>query len=78
MADVLGKMGGLHGIQQGDPEKAAARILDVVAGTGLGKNLGHVLRLPLGDDCVKRFEAKIEALRADLERTREIAATTAF
>ncbi|RAL13762.1 putative short chain oxidoreductase/dehydrogenase [Aspergillus homomorphus CBS 101889] len=57
----------------GDPGKAAQRVVEVVDGTGLGAGLEGLLRLPLGEDCYRRFEAKVEGLRDTLVQTREIA-----
>ena len=37
-----------------------------------------MLRLPLGEDCVERFEEKIKALGDDLEKGREIAKSARF
>jgi NAD(P)-dependent dehydrogenase (short-subunit alcohol dehydrogenase family) len=60
----------------GDASKCASRIVEVVSGKGLAGTLkGKVLRLPLGSDCVGRLEAKIASLTADLEATREVAAS---
>jgi hypothetical protein len=71
-------MESLDGKQKGDPVKGAARIFEVVTGTGLGKGLGDVLRLPLGDDCVGRMETKVKGLQDVLGKTREIAGSTGF
>ena len=63
--------------QPGDPKKAADRIVEAVVGTGMaGKLKGQVLRLPLGPDCLDRFEAKIKSLNADLDAVREVAMST--
>lgn len=39
---------------------------------------GKVLRMPLGEDCVKRYEGKIKTMREDLEKVREVAGSTGF
>lgn len=62
------------GKQKGDPAKAAARIVEVVD----GPLRGQILRLPLGPDCLARYEAKVATLSADLEKVREIAASTSI
>lgn len=65
------------GKQKGDPSKAAERIVEVVDGRGMAGHLkGQVLRLPLGPDCFGRYEAKVKALAADMEKVREVAAST--
>ena len=69
----------LAGHQSGDPTKAAERIVEAVTGQGLAGHLkGQVLRMLLGEDCVERFETKIESMGQDLEKGREIAGTTNF
>ena len=67
-----------NGIQQGDPLKAAQRILEIVSGTGMAAGKESVLRFPLGPDCYKRFQAKIESMRNDLEQTESIAHSTSY
>ena len=67
-----------NGSQQGDPVKAAARILDVVSGTGMGAGKENLLRLPLGPDCYDLFEAKCDSLRDNLLQTKEIAYSTNY
>ena len=62
--ETLKYMDNLNGTQKGDSEKAAARIFEVVTGTGMGREFGgQHLRLPLGKDCLDRFETKMGALR---------------
>lgn len=67
-----------NGSQQGDPVKAAARILDVVSGTGMGVGKENLLRLPLGPDCYDRFEAKCDSLRENLVQMKDIAYSTNY
>jgi hypothetical protein len=64
------------GTQPGDPVKAVSRILDVIQGTGLGENKTHLLRLPLGSDRFPRIQAKLDAVRQNLEDMKEIALST--
>ena len=57
----------LAGKQPGDPVQAAKRIVELVDGTGLAKDLtgkgyGKALRVPLGSDSFKALTAKIEVL----------------
>lgn len=70
----------LNGTQKGDPAKAASMIFEVVTGTGMaaGFELGQkgVLRLPLGKDCLDRFETKFAMLRENLNAVRECALST--
>ena len=70
----------LNGTQKGDPEKAAARIFEVVTGTGMGQGLElgreGLLRLPLGRDCLERFERKFGVLRENLDFVRDAALST--
>ncbi|RAK73585.1 SDR family oxidoreductase [Aspergillus fijiensis CBS 313.89] len=61
-----------------DPVKAAQRIVEVVDGTGLGAGKDGLLRVPLGEDCYRRFQAKIEGLQQNLEQMREIAHSIGF
>jgi hypothetical protein len=65
-----------NGNQQGDPVKAAARILEVVSGTGMGIGKENLLRLPLGPDCYDRFQAKCDSLQENLLQMKEIAYST--
>ncbi|GKZ35629.1 hypothetical protein AbraIFM66950_006329 [Aspergillus brasiliensis] len=70
-----------HGKQEGDPDKAAQRILEVVTGTGMAEgreDLKGFLRVPLGPDCWKRFSGKIEGVKANLEIMKDIAHSTNF
>ncbi|GKZ54680.1 hypothetical protein AnigIFM49718_010499 [Aspergillus niger] len=68
------------GNQEGDPEKAARRILEVVMGTGMAADITDkgFLRVVLGPDCWKRFSGKIDGVRENLEAMREIAHSTSF
>ncbi|KAH7140153.1 hypothetical protein B0J13DRAFT_477158 [Dactylonectria estremocensis] len=57
----------LAGKQPGNPTLAAKRIVEVVDGTGLAKDLvkkgyGPALRIPLGSDSFRGVTAKLEAL----------------
>lgn len=70
---TLKKFQAAEGKQPGDPEKAANRIIDVVAGTGeAGYLKGRILRLVLGKDAHTRIVAKTEKLHNDLEVSRKI------
>jgi len=77
--DILNKFDGAIGKQPGDPARAAARIFEVVTGTGMAGNLkGKILRLPLGGDCVERIEAKNKKIAEDLQAARDASLSTAF
>ena len=67
-----------QGRQRGDPVKAADRIVELASGQGMAGHLkGRVLRLPLGPDCIGRFETKIKTISQDLEKVREVGMSTA-
>ena len=75
----MDKFSAMAGQQPGDPVRAAARIFEVVSGQGMAGHLkGNVLRMPLGDDCVKRYEVKIKTMSEDLEKARGIAGSSNF
>ncbi|GME59157.1 hypothetical protein GTA08_BOTSDO03910 [Neofusicoccum parvum] len=67
----------------GDTDKGARVIYEVVVGNASGEKNGEagelkgkLLRLLLGKDAVKRMEAKIGSLQADLEKMRGVASGT--
>lgn len=67
----------IDGKQRGDASKAAARIVEAVAGTGMAASLDRkILRLPLGPDCLERYESKVKSMSDDLEAAREMAMST--
>jgi len=64
----------MNGKQRGNTEKGVKAMLDVVMKSGQVEGLKQeYLRLPLGKDCVERYEKKVERLREDLEGCRVIA-----
>lgn len=76
---VFDKFETMAGQQKGDPTKAAARIYEAVSGQGMAGGLkGKVLRMPLGEDCMERFEVKIKNMSEDLKAVREAALSTNF
>ncbi|KAE8165669.1 hypothetical protein BDV40DRAFT_258000 [Aspergillus tamarii] len=76
---MLSKFESAQGKQQGDPEKAVARIFEVVTGEGAaGRLKGKILRLPLGPDCAQRMQAKLDKASADLDAAREFALNTNY
>ena len=66
------------GNHPGDAIKCAQRILEVVDGTGMGAGKESLLRLPLGPDCFKRFQTKVDTLQETLLQTKEIAYSTSY
>lgn len=63
--------------QVGDMNKAAARMFEVVSGTGLAKDFvdggrRDFVRVPLGPDSGTRFGAKLQLLSENVEATRAI------
>jgi NAD(P)-dependent dehydrogenase (short-subunit alcohol dehydrogenase family) len=67
-----------HGRQDGNPDKAAQVIIDVVTGEARGKGLEGAFRLLLGRDAVVRANVKIESLRKDTEVTKDVAKWCSF
>ncbi|KAJ5247826.1 hypothetical protein N7468_002809 [Penicillium chermesinum] len=76
--DVMKFFKQVNGSQHGDPVKAAQRILEIVSGTGMAAGKDKVLRFPLGPDCYKRFQTKIESMQSDWKETQEIAHSTNY
>ena len=73
------KFEAVEGKQPGDPTKAAGRIVEAVSGTGMaGSVKGKALRMPLGPDCVGRYEQKVKRMGDDLETVRQAAMSTDF
>lgn len=67
------KLASVDGKQEGDPEKAAIAIIDLVR-----SEVKSSLRLPLGKTALATINMKIDSLKADLEVTRAIAEQTVF
>lgn len=59
-----------HGAQLSDPVKAAEVIVEMV------ESDAHPLRLPLGSDCLERFDKKIAMLEATARDSRKLAIST--
>lgn len=78
LENVLQAFRSNQGTQPGDATKCAQRIVEVVEGTGMGAGKGHLLRLPLGQDCHERFQTKIETLQETLLQTKEMAYSTSY
>lgn len=64
----------------GSLEKACLRIFETVTGTGMaeGVAIGEAFRLPLGKDCVKRFDEKLENMTKNLEATKAMGLSTEY
>lgn len=76
---MLDKFDTMAGQQEGDPTKAAASIHETVSGQGLAGDLeGKVPRMPLGKDCVERYEVKIKTIKEDWEAPKKVAMSTNF
>lgn len=65
-----------NGRQPGHPGKGAARIFDVVTGTGMGKGRTDLMRIPLGKDSWGLCMQQTAGLRANFEACEEIAMST--
>ena len=63
---------GVHGKQEGDPQKAAKIIIKFI------NSDSEALRLPLGSIPLKTIGAKIESLKADLNANEELALASIF
>lgn len=67
----------MEGKQKGDPVKGAERIVEAIVGKGVaGKVREQTLRMPLGPDCVARYEAKMASMKKDLDTVRDVAMST--
>jgi short-subunit dehydrogenase len=62
----------INGKQEGDPEKAAAAIIDLV------NSENPSLRLPLGKMAIASITSKLVSVRSDLERNKSIAENAVF
>lgn len=57
----------------GDANKAVSIIFGVVMGDGVAKGLDKgLLRLPLGEDCVQRYETKVKGMEKNLEALKKL------
>jgi NAD(P)-dependent dehydrogenase (short-subunit alcohol dehydrogenase family) len=66
------RLKGVDGLQEGDPRKAAQAIL------GLVQEATPPLRLPLGKIALASLSAKLDSVRQDMERARDIAMAAVF
>jgi short-subunit dehydrogenase len=68
----------MEGKQQGDPDKGAQRIYEVVTETGMGKGMKSYLRLLIGKDCFDRSQSRHQKVKENMDAMEEIAASTAL
>jgi len=66
------KLKSVHGKQEGDPEKAAKAIINLV------NSNTNTLRLPLGKIALNTIEAKLESVKNDIETHRAVAENAVF
>ncbi|KAJ5081207.1 short-chain dehydrogenase/reductase SDR [Penicillium angulare] len=78
LEDVLKRFGSQESNQPGDPFKTAQRIVEVVTGTGMGVGKESLFRLPLGSDCYRRFQTKIDGMQQNLKDAEEISHSTGY
>ena len=78
LEDVLRAFKTNTGTQPGNAVRCAQRILEVVDGTDMGVGKENLFRLPLGSDCYKRLQNKVEALQGTLLQTKELAHSTNY
>jgi NAD(P)-dependent dehydrogenase (short-subunit alcohol dehydrogenase family) len=80
LEDALRGYPELDGKQEGDPEKAARVILDVVEGKKLKDKLvpGTCLRLPLGNDGMDKAKAAIARLQENFDAVDTLGRSTGF
>jgi NAD(P)-dependent dehydrogenase (short-subunit alcohol dehydrogenase family) len=69
---LVSGLDGANGSQPGDPVKGVAAI------RALAESANPPLRLPLGSDCVKLVERRLDSVAAELSRWRELALSTDF
>jgi len=67
-----GKLKGVHGKQEGNPDKAAQAIID------MANNENPTLRLPLGKTALMTIGMKLESVKNDLEQNKAIAESAVF
>ena len=66
------KLRGVHGLQEGHPEKAAKAIIDHISSEN------STLRLPLGKIPLMTISMKLDSVKADLEANRAIAESVIY
>ena len=69
---VLGWFKEIDGKQPGDPRKAARAIIKAV------ESESPPLRLPLGEDAITTIEGKLETVKGEIARWREVGTGTAY
>lgn len=78
VGEMLRKYPTLHGAQEGDPQKAAKRILQVITREGMGADeaIGTCLRIPLGNDAMEKARDKVSTLTKNLDAVEDLARST--
>ena len=71
-------MNAYNGVQPGDPEKAAERIVDIVKQEGVAAGRGIPGRLVLGPDAVATMKQKCEDTLAMLKEWEDVSGSTNF
>jgi len=66
----------MAGKEEGDPEKGASVIVDVVRGEGVAEGKEWPEWLFLGEDCIKDVRAKIERILKTIEEWEDVAVNT--
>ncbi len=66
------KLKGIHGVQEGDPAKAAKAIY------GLSGKNQNFLRLPLGKVAVNTIQSKLDAVQKDLDTNKELSISCVY
>lgn len=75
VSDALTQYPTIHGMQEGDPSKAAKAIVEMATGTGIGARDGMKasLRLPLGGDAMDKARDYVKKLSAELDAVEGVA-----
>ncbi|KAF3394119.1 putative oxidoreductase [Penicillium rolfsii] len=67
-----------HGVQPGDPRKAAEKIYEVVMGEGMARNRKQYLRLVLGNKAYDTAQLKVDQLRENFCALEDISKSTDY
>ncbi|KAI3318921.1 putative short-chain dehydrogenase [Xylariaceae sp. AK1471] len=79
VGETIQKFSAANGKQAGDPDKAVARIFEIVTGEGMAGELrGKVLRLVLGEDALTRMKRNNDNFIHDFTVGEKVALSTGF